>query len=207
MKIRQFGLVLALLLGCTGFLAAIPDFGPYGLDGLDTGQIQQLKQGRIVFIVSESIDARSELMEAVFLLDKPPPEVWKLLYRTEDQYLYLKETESSRALYKSLERDLIEYRVRVFLAGTSFWLEHQYDWQARYMHWSLAPGFDSGLKEFRGFWRLYPYEGGRTLARYGNKVSPAGIPEFIMDLFRKGGIVRALESVRLYVESGGSYRK
>jgi hypothetical protein len=63
------------------------------------------------------------------------------------------------------------------------------------------------LKEFRGFWRLYPYAGGRTLARYGNKVSPAGIPEFIVNLFRKGGIVRALESVRLYVESGGSYRK
>ncbi|MGD9941566.1 MAG: hypothetical protein AB7T74_17370, partial [Clostridia bacterium] len=78
---------------------------------------------------------------------------------------------------------------------------------ALYMHWDLAPEFDNGLKEFKGFWRLYPYEGGRTLARYGNRVSPVGIPDFIVDLFRKGGIVRALETVRLYVESGGTYRK
>jgi hypothetical protein len=185
----------------------MPDFGPDGLDGLDAGQVQQLEQGQIIFTVAESSDARSELIEAAFLLDKPPAEVWKLLYRTEDHYLYLRETESSKALYKSMSRDLIEFRVRVFMVGTSFWLAHQYDWSALYMHWDLAPEFDNGLKEFKGFWRLYPYEGGRTLARYGNRVSPAGIPDFIVDLFRKGGVARALETVRLYVESGGTYRK
>jgi hypothetical protein len=188
-------------------LAAMPDFGPNGLGGLDTGQIQQLEQGRIVFAVTGSAEAGSELVEAAFLLDKPPSEVWELLYRTEDHYLFLKETTSSKVIYKSRVKDLIEYRVRVFLVGTTFWLVHQFDWSSMYMYWDLASDFDNGLKEFRGFWRLYPYSGGRTLARYGNRVSPAGIPEFIVNLFRKGGVVRALESVRLFVESGGEYRK
>ena len=126
----------------------MPDFGPDGLDGLDAQLMQQLEQGRIVFTVSESSGDTARLIEAAFLLDKPPAEVWELLYRTEDHYLYLKETESSKALYKSLSRDLIECRVRVFMFGTSFWLTHQYDWSAFYMHWDLAPEFDNGLKEF-----------------------------------------------------------
>ena len=207
MNYRHYGAALAYLICFPVLLAAMPDFGPEGLAGLDAAQIEQLEQGRIVFTVSESSGTRSELIEATFLLDKPPVEVWELLYRTEDHYLYLKETESSKALSKSRTRDLIEYRVRVFFAGTRFWLVHQYDWDALYMYWDLAPDFDSGLKEFRGFWRLYPYEGGRTLARYGNNVSPVGIPDFIVELFRKSGIIRALEAVRLYVESDGNYRK
>ncbi len=207
MNYRYYVAAFAFLICFPVLLVAMPEFGSDGLDGLDAGQIQHLEQGRIIFTVSESSGNKSKLIEAAFLLDKPPAEVWELLYRTEDHYLYLKETESSKALYKSMSRDLIEYRVRVFMVGTTFWLVHQYDWPALYMYWDLAPEFDSGLKEFRGFWRLYPYEGGRTLARYGNKVSPVGIPDFIVDLFRKGGIVRALEAVRLYVESGGSYRK
>jgi hypothetical protein len=207
MNCRQYGVACALLIWFPVFLAAMPDFGPDGRGGLDAGQIQQLEQGRIVFTVSGVADRRSELIEAAFLLDKPPSEVWELLYRTEDQYLYLRETESSKVVYKSPARDLIEYRVRVFLVGTTFRLEHLYNWKALYMHWDLAPDFDSGLKDFKGFWRLYPYKDGRTLARYGNRVSPSGIPQIVMDLFRKGGIVRALEAVRLYVESDGKYRK
>jgi hypothetical protein len=207
MNYRHYLAAIAFLICFPALLLAMPDFGTDGMDGLETGQKQLLEQGRIVFTVSESSGNKSKLIEAAFLLDKPPEEVWKLLYRTEDHYFYLRETESSKALYKSKSRDLIEYRVKVLMLGTTFWLIHQYDWETLYMHWDLAPEFENGLKEFRGFWRLYPYEGGRTLARYGNRVSPSGIPDFIVDLFRKSGIARALESVRLYVESGGSYRK
>jgi hypothetical protein len=207
MNYRYYRAAFVFLLCFPAFLMAMPGFGPHGLDGLDAGQIQQLEQGRIIFTVSGSAGERSELIQAVFLLDSPPEAVWDLLYRTEDHYLYLRETESSKALYKSSARDLVEYKVRVVLVGATFWIVHHFDRPAMYMYWDLAPEFDNGLREFRGYWRLYPYEGNRTLARYGNMVSPAGIPEFIVNLFRKGGIVKALESVRLYVESGGTYRK
>jgi hypothetical protein len=207
MNYRHYVATFAFLISSPVLLMAMPDFGVTGLKGLDAGKIKQLEQGHIVFTVSESSDDKSRFIEAAFLLDEQPAEVWELLYRTEDHYLYLSETESSRALQKSQTRDLIEYRVKVLMIGTTFRLIHQYDWKALYMHWDLDPDFDNGLKEFRGFWRLYSYEGGRTLARYGNKVSLAGIPDFIVDLFRKGGIVRALEAVRLYVESDGAFRK
>jgi hypothetical protein len=139
MNYRHYVTAIAILLCFPALLVAMPDFGPDGLDGLDAGQILQLEQGRIAFTVSGSTDAKSELVEAAFVLDKPPAEVWELLYRTEDHYLFLKETTSSKALYKSRVKDLVEYQVRVLLVGTTFWLVHQFDWSSMYMHWDLAP--------------------------------------------------------------------
>ncbi len=133
MNYRQYGTVFTFLICFPVLLSAMPDFGPDGLDGLNIGQLQRLAQGQIIITVSASAGERSELIEAAFLLDRPPEEVWEFLYRTEDQYLYLRETESSKALYKSVARDLIEYKVRVFLVGTTFWLVHRFERQAMYI--------------------------------------------------------------------------
>lgn len=207
MKLGYYRLAFLCMLCVSGPVAAMPDYGPSGLDGLDQGQLRQLEQGRIVFTVSGQMEEMAEYVEAALLLDKPPLEVWNLLYRTEDHDLYLKETTSSRVISKSPNRDVIEYQVRILMVRASFRLVHTFNWQDLYMHWDLDPGFANGLKEFKGFWRLYDYEGGRTLARYGNRISPAGIPQFVVNLLRRGGVTSALESVRLYAESGGSYRK
>ena len=204
-------LVYGILMYTNAF--ALPDYGEDGLRGLDETQVQKLKNGQIVFTVGESPDTTQAsgkshtFIEAVLIMDTLPGEAWKYLNRTEDQYLYMRETESCKVLYRSLDQILIEYRVKVLLAGTSFRLFHYFDSSAYSMSWQLDPDYENGLKEFRGFWFLYPFDETRTLARYGNYVSLVGIPDFIVRFFMKSGITRSLESVRSYVDSAGVYRK
>ena len=194
-------------------ISALPEFGADGLKGLSEAQIQKLEEGQVVFTVGESVASgksagkSSAFIEAAMIMEKPPAEAWQYLYRTEEQYLYMRETESCKVLYKSPEQILIEYRVRVLLAGTSFRLFHYFDADSFSMSWELDTDFDNGFKDFRGFWFLYPIDHNRTLARYGNYVSLVGIPDFIIRFFMKSGITRSLESVRSYVNSAGTYRK
>lgn len=202
-----------LILFSTAHIYATPGFGTDGLKGLDAEQQKKLAEGQILFTVGEpSTSDRASgkpfaFIEAAMVMDKPPAETWEYLSKAEDQHLYLRETESSTVLYLSPDQSLLEYRVKVLLIGTSFRLFHYFDRARFIMTWKLDPDYDNGLREFRGFWYLYPFEGNRTLARYGNYVSLAGIPDFIVKFFMKGGITRSLESVRLYVESSGTYRK
>jgi hypothetical protein len=69
--------------------------------------------------------------------------------------------------------------------------------------WSLDPRFNNDLVELRGFWRFYPYDQGKTLARYGCIISSKNIPTFIENMFKKGIIARSLVSMKKYVDSGG----
>ena len=124
---------LVSMLYTSVFAFAQPDFGADGLKGLSETQLRELKSGQIVITVGnlptsgQTSDKATAFIEAAMVMAKPPSEAWKYLYRTEDQYLYMRETESSTVLSRSLDQILIEYRVRVLLVETSFRLFHHYD--------------------------------------------------------------------------------
>jgi len=71
----------------------------------------------------------------------------------------------------------------------------------------LDPDYNNDLNGLEGFWRLYPYGEGKTLARYGSNISVKYVPGWIESVFKKRGVKKALLSVKKYIDSGGKYRK
>jgi len=80
--------------------------------------------------------------------------------------------------------------------------------ETKCLRWMLDTSYSKNdLSMLKGYWQLYPYGNGKTLARYGSSVSFKNVPEFIENMFKKGGVKDALASVKKYVDSGGAYRK
>jgi hypothetical protein len=189
-------------------LAAAPDFGPDGLKGLNTSQVQKLAKGEIVFTFTDSTtQAHSGLIEAAVIFNQTPEKTWNLLYRTEDQAKYLKELEEAKVIAKSPLQDTIEFRVKAAFLTFIYRVNHTFDKQGLNFFWGLDPSFKNDLIDLRGFWRFYPYGQGKTLARYGSTVSLKNVPGFIEDMFKKSGVARSLASVKKYVDSDGTYHK
>jgi hypothetical protein len=80
--------------------------------------------------------------------------------------------------------------------------------ESKCIYWTLDPGYpENDLNDLTGYWQLYPYGDGKTLARYGSYISFKSIPQFIENRYLKSSIKDALDSVKKYVDSYGTYRK
>jgi hypothetical protein len=204
----NLGLFLFMLIPFSA-IQEMPDFGPDGTAGLTVGQVQRLAQGEI--ILPEGLIKTSQgksLIAAALVFDRPPEEVWRLLSETEVQGRYLTEVKSVRVIRKTETEDCLEFTVRVMGKTVVYRQIHNFDSNHFYFHWVLDPTFRGDVKELIGFWRFYPYDDGRTLARYGSRVKPRfPVPDFIREALAKGHVRSALESVKRYVDSGGAWKK
>src|SRR6185436_1984714 len=80
--------------------------------------------------------------------------------------------------------------------------------QNQRLTWTLDSSYpNNDLTSLDGYWKFFPYGKTKTLARYGSNVSFKNVPEFVENMFKKGGVKDALVSVKKYVDSGGTYRK
>ncbi len=185
-----------------------PEFGPEGLAGLTSGQVLELATGEIVLPEGLVKSAKgTSLIEAALVFDRPPAEVWRRLSETEVQDRYLSEVKSVRLIWKTETADCLEFTVRVMGKTVVYRMIHDFFPGELRFRWNLDPDFRSDIKELTGFWRLYPFGGDRTLARYGSVVKPRfPVPGFIRRALAKGHVKSALESVKKYVDSDGAWR-
>jgi len=66
----------------------------------------------------------------------------------------------------------------------------------------MDKSFNNDLADLQGFWKLYPYPGGRTLVQYGSNVSIKNVPDWIENMFKKKGVEKSLNCVKKYVNTG-----
>lgn len=191
--------------------AKLPDFGPDGLKGLTEKQVEDIDKGKIVFSTTdkslEKEDKKEALIEAVLVFDTPVEETWRLLAKTEDQIQYLKEIKELNIINQGENDNINEFKLKVLFFTLVYRVHHMFEKENLYFHWTLDPTFENDLADLKGFWKFYPYEGDRTLVRYGSDVSLKKVPDWVEALFKKGGTEKALESVKRYVDSGGTWHK
>jgi len=200
--------MMLVLLASTALADEARDFGPRGVKGLSAEQRRDLADGKIVFSTTDAEGGgKSALVEAALVFDKPPEYVWGLLYRTEDQVKFLDEVDGVKIIDKGEFEDDLEFTIKILLMTFVYRVIHHFDKEDFYIYWALDPSFDNDLTDLRGFWKLYPYGEGRTLARYGSYVSLRNVPEWLESLFKRRGVEKSLIAVRRYVDSGGTYRK
>ncbi len=187
----------------------MPDFGPDGLKGLDDAQKATLAAGESVLTktISRSGDQRA-LIEVAVVYNQPVEEVWRLLSNTENQLKYIDELKDLKVINKKPTEDNIEFIVKFFFMDITYRVIHKFDHANYYMHWGIDPNFDNSIRDLRGFYRFYPYGEGKTLSRYGTRVTVINlIPRFVEDYLIKKNLPKALAGVKKYVDSGGTYHK
>jgi ribosome-associated toxin RatA of RatAB toxin-antitoxin module len=211
MKVKLIVTMLCVLLMAAYVQAAVPDFGSDGLKGLTEAQVKEITGGKIIVSTSEPTEdeatkARSSLITAVMIFEKPPEQVFDLLYRSEDQIKFLPEIKDVKVISKTDKDNNIEFKTRAAVFTFVYRVIHKFDKNNLYMDWAIDKNFKNDLQDLRGFWKFYPYPGGKTLARYGSNVSIKGVPEWVENIFKKTGVKDALKNVKKYIDTGWTYR-
>jgi hypothetical protein len=186
----------------------MPEFGPDGLAGLDQGQKAELVRGHAVLPEGAVKTTNgTSFIEAALVFDRPPAEVWSLLSKTELQVHYVPEIKAANLIWDKGNENCLELNVRVMGRNVVYRMIQSFDPPQLYFHWVLDAEMPSDIKELAGFWRFYPYGQDRTLARYGSIVKPRfPVPGFLRRAIAKGHVRSDLESVKKYVDSGGTWR-
>lgn len=206
MKFKVLTAIILILL-TTNYAQAIPDFGNDGQKGLSEGQMKELLEGKIIVstsdtVIDETTKAKSSLITAAMILNKPPEETFNLLYHTEDQIKFLEEIKDLKIIRKGETQDDIEFKLRAAIFTLVYRVIHNFDRKNLYMYWSLDKDFKNDLEDLRGFWKLYPYPGNRTLVRYGSNVSLKNVPTWVENFFKKSGVRNALTNVKKHIDTG-----
>jgi len=185
------------------------DFGMAGLKGLSSVQLADLANGEIVFLNADNKnDNKSSLIEAALVFSATPATTWKLISKTEDQPKYIDHCKEVKVKNRSSARASEVHRVGNSLLTFNYGVIQNYFPEKLCLSWMLDTSYpENDLVSLRGYWQFYPYGKGKTLARYGSNVSFKNLPEFVENMFSKGGVKDALKSVKKYVDSGGTYRK
>jgi hypothetical protein len=201
-------LLILVLLASSAAAGEVRDFGPDGTKGLTAQQQKDLADGKVVFSTTDTKgEQESTFVEAAVVFDKPPEYVWELLYRTEDQVKFLEEVEELKIIRKEELRDNLELKLRILFMTVVYRVIHHFEKDDFHIYWGLDPSFENDLLYLHGFWKLHPYDEGKTLARYGSSVSIRNVPQWVESLFKRHGVKKSLIAVRKYVNSGGTYRK
>jgi len=197
--------LIVILLKVIPLLAQNHEFGKDGLNGLTAEQLEDLEKGKVVFYATGYQIEKASLIKAAIVFNKTPQESWDLLSKTEDQVKYLDECVDVR---KSPGRDGKEvHTIKALFLTFQYGVLFEFQPEDLYFHWRLDPDYNNDLNGLEGFWRLYPYGEGKTLARYGSNISVKYVPGWIESVFKKRGVKKALLSVKKYIDSGGKYRK
>jgi len=97
MKYKILTAIFFILLMVNYGETAVPYYGDDKLQGLSENQIKDLSKGEIIFYTSDSvrdeaIQAKRSIITAVMVLNKPPEEIYNILFHTEDQIKYLEKS-------------------------------------------------------------------------------------------------------------------
>lgn len=184
------------------------DFGVAGLKGFSAEQLVNLSNGNIVFHNADNSEDRNSLIEASIVFDASPEKTWELISKTDDQPLYIQQCKSIKVINKTASKAFEVHCVGNWLATYTYGVIQNYLPEDMCVYWILDTSYSKNdLNTLGGYWQLYPYGKGKTLARFGSRVSFKNVPEFVENMFKKGGVKDALASIKNYVDSGGTYRK
>jgi len=210
MKWARTAAIVALLAAAgAGGEAALPRARPASaqalLDAQPVALREELLKERMVLLPSDGLPKGQ--VEALVLFSQPPEKVWDLLIQRDRQKEFRPEITELSIIEKSDERVVEEQHLKIAFLDVAYRLECRVDSGARTMTWQLDPSFESTLEHVSGYWELHALDGGRTLARFGTKVSVSpAVPGFLQNGITRKNVPEGLENTRQWVDSNGRWR-
>jgi hypothetical protein len=100
-----------------------------------------------------------------------------------------------------------EQHLKIAFLDVSYRLRDRFDAGNHTVTWELDPDFESTLEHVSGYWELHALDGGRTLARFGTRVSVSpAVPGFLQNRITRNNVPDSLENTRQWIDSDGQWR-
>lgn len=179
-----------------------PDFGPDGLGDLSSVERARLFKEEVVIPEKPLILADGKtVITGALIIRENVDRVWAILSQPERQVEYLDEIKEAKCLRRDQEWDRVYFKIEILSVDFDFTVIHRYSSSRKILTWSLDPEAENDLREFHGFWRLYPWERDKTLARYGSQVKPKfNLAELLIHRLYRQRVKNSLLAVKKYIE-------
>jgi hypothetical protein len=206
---RTVALVALLAAGGAGGEAALPAQRPASAQALLDAQPAELREElleqRMVLLPSDGLPKGQ--VEALVLFSQPPEKVWALLLQRDRQKEFRPEITELSIVEQSSDRVVEEQHLKIAFLDVAYRLECRVDDETHTLSWQLDPSFESTLEHVSGYWELHGLDGGRTLARFGTRVSVSpAVPGFLQNGITRKNVPESLENTREWVDSDGRWR-
>jgi hypothetical protein len=178
------------------------------LDGQAPEVVQGLQRNRVAILDDGGGAGAESLVVALVLFDQPRARVAGLLREAERQTEYRPELVAVRTVAAQDGQRVDEQRIRILFHEMVYRVRYLEDSSGR-LSWDLDRGFQNDLARMRGFWEFYEFEAdpGRTLGRFGSDVDVGrAVPRFVQNGLGRKTVVRYLENLRRWIDSGGTWR-
>jgi hypothetical protein len=201
--------LLLLLGGVASAQPALPRERPASaqalLDAQPEDRREELFEERMVLLPSDGLPEGQ--VEALVLFSQPPEKVWELLLQRERQQEFRPELTALSVTERDANGLLEEQHLKIAFLTVSYRLRDRFDAANRTLSWELDPSFESMLEHVSGYFELHELAGGRTLARFGTKVSVSpAVPGFLQNGITRKNVPETLENTRQWVDSDGLWR-
>ena len=171
--------------------------------------VTRLMSERVV-VVADDHDPRAatrEIITSYVIFDSPIEHTYAMLSRSDRQVEFRPELTSIETIESTPEGPVDEHRLKILFSRYVYRIAYRLDPAANRIEWKLDHRFENDLDEVYGFWELYEMPDGRTLGRSGTSVDVGPqVPAFLQDWMTRKNLPTTMERVRLWVDSGGSYR-
>jgi hypothetical protein len=179
------------------------------LAGLSPELAGHLQQDKMVMLQQFGQDGRiyGGMIYALVLFERSRSEVMRFLIQSERQTEFRPELRRAEVVREFPGGHVVDYEIRMMLTTVRYRSRRTWDLDTAEMRWSLDPEADNDFAALEGHWELFELGPERTLARFGTKidVGPA-LPKFFQDFATRRKLPESMRNVRLWIESGGSYR-
>ena len=115
------------------------------------------------------------------LIDAPVDVVWNAIHDFGAYKKMFAATSSVKEVEKRGDKSLIHYKMGYKLINLEYYVELKKDYAKRTMSFSLVENRPHDISMAKGYWRLFPQKGGRTLVAY---VISARVPMGVVNLMK-----------------------
>lgn len=162
-------------------------------------------------LVLEEVQAKGPLrggiISAYVLFDQPVDRVYRLLAQSTRQSEFRPELTRIETVETGPHGQVDEQQLKILFQHYVFRIAYRLLPEVRRIEWNLDERFDNDLARLSGYWALYAMADGRTLGRSGTSVDvgPA-VPAVLQDWITRKNVPETMRRVRMWVNSGGTYR-
>ncbi len=147
------------------------------------------------------------MIHALVMFERPRNEVLRMLIQSPRQTEFRPELRRAELVEEYASGHVVEYEIRMMFMKVEYRARHGWDFETGHVWWSLDPEVDNDMAVLEGRWELFVHGPERTLARFGTRIDVgAALPAFLQDFATRKKLPEAMHNIRLWIESGGTFR-
>lgn len=147
-------------------------------------------------------------VKAWVIAEQPREKVFELLIQPSAQAGFLPRLVSSETVKRTSHTELTRFHIRVAMVNVHTQVQHQWWPEVSRLAWALDPNFENGVKHQEGFWNVYALDEKTSLLEYGTVLQTSAlVPRFVQEHLTRSDLPSALEAMKKYLDSGGTWRR